>query len=204
LQIPVCSQLKKPFRCIKKRKTTQYAIFLFLGLVNLWQSKIKNTDVSWSTKKSSKLATSPRTPRSDRTRAQNHSDPNETQTNDDILPPTHLMEVDDVEMGSESLLDFGEGAHRGDTPGDMVVDELVEITEPAIRESPPVPPPCTPREEADAATKALDHVEEDAEKAYKEYMMRLGCLRITQQVVTTALAAAKAVKENYKRVQISV
>ena len=38
----VCSQLKKPSRCIKKTKTTQYAIFLFSGLVNLWQSKIKN------------------------------------------------------------------------------------------------------------------------------------------------------------------
>jgi hypothetical protein len=54
--------------------------------------------VSRSTKKSSTLATSTRGPLSDRTHAQNGSDPNETQAN--ILPPALPIEIDDVEMGS--------------------------------------------------------------------------------------------------------
>lgn len=45
--------------------------------------------------------------------------------------------------------------------------------------------------------------EEDAE-AYEEFKTRLGCLKLAQQVETTALALAKVAKENYKKVQISI
>jgi hypothetical protein len=41
-------------------------------------------------------------------------------------------------------------------------------------------------------------------EVYEEFKTRLGCLKLAQQVVTTALAAAKAAKENYDSVQISV
>ena len=122
---------------------------------------MKNTDALRSKKKPSKLAASPRAPFSDRIHALNSPDPNKTQANDN--PSAHPMEIDDIEMDSESI-----------------------------------------REEADAAAEALDQVEENTKEAYEEYMTCLRCLKIAQQVVTTALAAAKAAKENYKRVQISI
>ena len=46
-------------------------------------------------------------------------------------------------------------------------------------------------------------LEEDT-GTYEEFMTLQGCLSLAQKVVTTALAAAKAAKGNYEKVQISV
>jgi hypothetical protein len=46
--------------------------------------------------------------------------------NDDMLPPAHPLEIDDVEMDSESILDLREETHRGATPGEMLVKKFVK------------------------------------------------------------------------------
>jgi hypothetical protein len=61
--------------------------------------------------------------------------------NDDMLPPAHPLEIDDVEMDSESILDLREEAHRGATPGEMLVKKFVKDTGPVIEEEPSLPVP---------------------------------------------------------------